>query len=68
MNDNIRNERIRGTIRVVHSSKKTLRKRLKWYGYVMRINQELLVRRMLDVHIPRLPKPKVEKEGCSAAN
>ena len=48
--DNIRNEQIRGTSRVVQASKKITDKRLKWYGHVMK--EEHTVRRMLDVDIP----------------
>ena len=50
--DKIRNEHIRGTIRVVQASKKITEKRLMWYGRVMRMKEEHIVRRMLDVDIP----------------
>ena len=55
----IRNECIRGTTRVVQASKKTTEKKLKWYGRVMRMKEEHIVRRMLDVDIPG----KKEEDG-----
>ena len=51
--DKIRNEHIRGTTRVVQASKKITEKRLKWYGHARRMKEEQIVRRMLDVDIPR---------------
>ena len=53
MRDKIRNEHIRWTTRVVQASKKLAEKRLKWYGHVRRMKEEHIVRRMLDVDIPR---------------
>ena len=50
--DNIRNEHIRGTTRVVQECKKITEKRLKWYGHVRRMKEEHIVRRMLHVDIP----------------
>ena len=47
--DRIRNEHIRGTIRVVQASKKNTEKRLKWYGHVRTTKDEHIVRRMLDM-------------------
>ena len=53
--DKIRNEYIRGTIIVAQVSKKITEKRPKWYGqwHVMRMKEGHIVRRMLDVDIPR---------------
>ena len=65
--DNIRNEHIRGTTRVVQASKKIIEKRLKWYGHVRRMKGEHIVRRMLDLcgHTrekkKRAAKPKMER-------
>ena len=50
--DNIRNENIRGTTRVVPASKKSTEQLLKCYGYARRMKEEHIVRRMLDVDIP----------------
>ena len=38
--DNIRNQHIRGTTRMVQASKKITEKRLKWHGHVRRMKQE----------------------------
>ena len=38
--DRIRNERIRGTVKVGEISKKVQECRLKWYGHVMRKKEE----------------------------
>ena len=37
---------------MVRASKKVTEKRPKWYGHVMRMKDEQIVRRMLDVDIP----------------
>ena len=39
-NDRVRNEHIRGTTRVTEASKKDTAKRLKWYGRVLRNEEE----------------------------
>ena len=66
--DKIRNEHIRGTTRVVQGSNKITEKRLKWYGHVMRMKEEHIVRRMLDVDIPgkrRRGRPSLRlKDAC----
>ncbi len=62
--DKIRNEHIRGTTRVVQTSKEITEKRLKWYGHVRRMKEEHIVRRMLDVDIPgkrRRVRPRVRE-------
>ena len=43
--DDIRNEHIRGTTRVVQASKKITEKRLKWYGHVRMTKEEHIERR-----------------------
>ena len=50
--DKIRDEHIRGATSVARASKKITEKRLKWYDHVRRMNDEHMVRRMLDVDIP----------------
>ena len=49
--DKTRNEHIRGTTRVVQASKNITGNRLKWYGHVRRMNEEHIVRKMLDMDI-----------------
>ena len=59
----IRNEHITATTRVVQASKKITEKRLKWYGHVMRMKEEHIVRRMLDVDIPGKRRRGRRKQG-----
>ena len=42
--DKIRNEHIRGTTKVVQASRKITERRLKWYGHVMRMEEDHVVR------------------------
>ena len=64
--DKIRNEHIRGTTKVVQASSKITERRLKWYGHVMRMEEDHVVRRVMTKAIPgkeeRETKDKVE--GC----
>ena len=66
--DNIRNEHIRGTTRVVQASYKITEKRLKWYSHMRRMKEEHIVRKMLDVDIPgkrRRGRPNIIwKDAC----
>ena len=48
--DKIQNEHIRGSTRVGQASKNVTEKRLKWYGHVTMMKEEL--RSMLDANIP----------------
>ena len=50
--DNIRNEHIRGTTRLAQASKMITEKLLVCYGHAMRMKEEHIVTRMLDVDIP----------------
>ena len=43
----MRNEYIRGTVKVVEASKKVQGSRLRWYGNVMRRNEEYVCRKMM---------------------
>ena len=45
--DKIRNERIRGTTKVVEITKKVQERRLKWYGHVMRREEHYVGRRAI---------------------
>ena len=40
--DRIRNERIRGTTKLVEISKKVQESRLKWYGHILRREEEYI--------------------------
>ena len=47
LKDKTRNEHIRGTTRVAQASKKITKRRLNWYGHVMRRDGEHILRKVL---------------------
>ena len=47
--DKIRNERIRGTMKVGEITKKVQERRLKWYGHVMRREEHYVGRRAIEI-------------------
>ena len=49
--DKIRNERIRGTTKVVEVSKKVQERRLQWYGHVKRRDEQYLGNRISDMMV-----------------
>ncbi len=49
--DRIRNERIRGTVKVTELSKKVQERRLQWYGHVMRREEEYVGRRVMGMEV-----------------
>ena len=65
--DRIRNEYIRGTVKVIEASKKAQEARLRWYGHVMRRDDEYVGRRMMEMEVPgRRPRgrPKKRWKDC----
>ena len=50
--DKIRNEYIRGTVKVERLGMKMRAGRLRWYGHVMRRDQEYVGRKMMDMKLP----------------
>ena len=50
--DRIRNERIRGTTKVGEISKKVQESRLKWYGHVLRRQDEYVGKRVMVMEVP----------------
>ena len=50
--DRIRNESIRGTTKVGAISKKVQESRLKWYGHVLRIEEEYVGKRVMGMEVP----------------
>ena len=50
--DRIRNERIRGTTKVGEISKKVQESRLKWYGHVLRREDEYVGKRVMAMAVP----------------
>ena len=59
--DRIRNERIRGTAKVGEISKKVPKSRSKWYGHVLRREEEYVGKREMGMEVPerrRRGRPK----------
>ena len=59
--DRIRNERFRGTTKAGEISKKVPESRLKWYGYVLRREDEYVGKRVMVMEVPgkrRRGRPK----------
>ena len=59
--DRIRNERIRGTTKVGEISKNVQESRLKWYGHVLRREDEYVGKRVMGMEVPgkrRRGRPK----------
>ena len=50
--DKIRNEHIRSTVKVERLEMKMMEDRLRWYGYVMRRDQEYVGRKMMEMDLP----------------
>ena len=66
--DKIRNEHIRGTTKVAQASRKITERRLKWYGHVMRMEEDHVVKRVTTKAIPgkrKRGRPKTRwKDVC----
>ena len=59
--DKIRNEHIRSTVKVEQLGMKVREGRLRWYGHVMRRDQEYVGRKMMEMELPgkrRRGRPK----------
>ena len=54
--DKIRNEYIRGTVQVERLGMKMRERRLRWYGHVMRRDQEYVKRKIMEMELPRKRK------------
>ena len=50
--DKIRNEYIRGTVKIEKLGMKMREGRLRWYGHVMRGDQEYVGRKMVEIELP----------------
>ena len=60
------NEHIRGTTKVAQAAKKITEKRPKWYGHVMRREEEHVVRRVMTKETPgrrKRGRPKTRWKG-----
>ena len=51
--DKIRNERIRSTVKVERLGMKMREGRLRWYGHVMRKDQEYVGKKMMEMELPQ---------------
>ena len=49
--DRIPNTRIRGAVKVAELSKKVQEARLRWYGHLLRRDEEVVERRMMDMEV-----------------
>ena len=59
--DKIRNELIKGTVKIANISLKMEGRRLKWYGHVMRRDGNSVGRRVMEMEVPghrRRGRPK----------
>ena len=59
--DRIRNERIRGTTKIREISKEVQESRMKWYGHVLRREEEYIGKRVMVMEMPgkrRRGRPK----------
>ena len=65
--DKIRNKHIRGTIKIERLGMKMREGRLRWYGHVMRRDQEYVGRRVMEMELPGKGKREDEEKifGCS---
>ena len=54
--DKIRNEHIRSTVKVEQLGMKMMEGRLRWYGHVMRKDQEYVGRKMMKIELPEKRK------------
>ena len=50
--DKIRNEYIRGTVKVERLEMKMIESKLRWYGHVIRRDQEYVGRKMMEMELP----------------
>ena len=65
--DKVRNEHIRGTLKITPISNKVKESRLRWYGHVKRREAEHPIRKVLDMDLPgrrRTGRPKLRWIDC----
>ena len=63
--DKIRNEYISGTVKVERLGMKMREGRLRWYGHVMRRDQEYVGRKMMEMELPGKRETKEKIFRCS---
>ena len=65
--DRVRNEHIRGSVKVTEASKKVQEARLRWYGHLMRREEPHVAREVMDTEINgtrRRGRPKTRWKDC----
>ena len=65
--DKVRNEHVRGTLKVAPISTKVKENRLRWYGHIKRREAEHPIRKMMDMELPgrrRVGRPKLQWIHC----
>ena len=60
--DKIRNEYIRGAVKVDWLEMKMREGRLRWYGHIMRKDQEYIERRMMEMELLKRGKEGGQRE------
>ena len=60
--DKIRNKHIRSTVKVERLGMKMREGRLRWYGHVVRRDQEYVIRKMMEMELPRKRKRRRPKK------
>ena len=60
--DKIRNEHIRSTVKVERLGMKMRKGRLRWYGHVMKRDQEYVGRKMMEMGLPEREKEGDQRE------
>ena len=66
--DRIRNEYVRGSVKVVEISKKVQEGRLRWYGHILRREEEHIGRQTMDMEVQgrrRRGRPKKRWRDCA---
>ena len=69
--DRIKNERIRGTVEVTSVSKKVQEARLRWFGHVVRGEEDSCERRTMEMEVGgrrRRGRPRMRWRDCVAAD
>ena len=69
--DRIENEKIRGTVKVTRVSKKVQEARLRWFGHVVRREEESCERQVMDMEVDgtrRRGRPKLRWRDCVSAD
>ena len=62
--ERIRNERIRGTMKLGKISKKVQESRLKWYGHVLKREDEYVGKRVMAMEVPGKRRSGRTKRRC----